>query len=289
MSEHIILDPSILIKYREVTFNHKPKNALKNINDALDFVNQRGFIFFWPNKEVVFPNLWGAVAGKRAVADNHDDPAHITWRWKDNMLGKNCWYYAKIIRIRSTIISLNLLPYFYALSPNFGNPEEDYLVSYHDGELSNDEKMIYEAILKKGPLDTITLRTAANLTSNINSSRFTRAINLLQKDFRIMPVEISDKGAWHYSFVYDATHRNFSHLPEIARTISEKDAAREIMRSYFKSLGGSTYAQIKRFFQWSESMIRNSLKDLKNKNEIRGNGYFEDSSEEWYTIGSLIN
>jgi len=61
---------------------------LKNIDSALKYVEKRGFILFWPIMEVEYASLWKAVAGNREVASNHDDPGHITWRWKDEMLGK---------------------------------------------------------------------------------------------------------------------------------------------------------------------------------------------------------
>ncbi len=66
------------------------------------------------------PSLWTAVAGDRPVADKHDDPGHITWGWKYKALGKKIWYYAKTLRKKATMISLEIAPYFYALSENYG-------------------------------------------------------------------------------------------------------------------------------------------------------------------------
>ncbi|MSP13309.1 MAG: hypothetical protein EXR62_10185 [Chloroflexi bacterium] len=48
------------------------------MEEAITYLNQRGFIFFWPIKDVVLPSLWGAVAGNRPVAAEHDDPGHVT-------------------------------------------------------------------------------------------------------------------------------------------------------------------------------------------------------------------
>jgi hypothetical protein len=36
------------------------------------------------------------------VPNDHDDPGQITWRWKDDKLGKNIWYYGKILRRKAT-------------------------------------------------------------------------------------------------------------------------------------------------------------------------------------------
>ncbi len=45
-------------------------------------------------------------------------PAMVTWGWKDDSLGKTIWYYGKILRRKATFISLEVAPYFYALSEN---------------------------------------------------------------------------------------------------------------------------------------------------------------------------
>ena len=103
---------ALLDEYQAKTFRTSPGRQLKTARDAVDFVNQRGFILFWPDPKMDFPNLWQAVAGKRPVPDEHDDPGHITWEWKDSMLDKKVWYYARVIRQRNTMISLQSLPIF---------------------------------------------------------------------------------------------------------------------------------------------------------------------------------
>ena len=109
--------------YRAQTYHLKPALRLRSEDDAVRFVNERGFAYFWPIKGVELPSLWAAVAGARPVADAHDDPGHVTWGWKDKLLGAKKWFYAKFLRGRATMISLKTLPYFYALSENYGAPD----------------------------------------------------------------------------------------------------------------------------------------------------------------------
>ena len=125
----------IIQTYRQDTFRISSKSRIKTREEAIRYVNQRGFIYFWPIKDITLPSLWVAVAGDRPVADAHDDPGHVTWGWKDGLLGKKRWYYAKVLRKKSTIISLKTAPYFYALSENYGAPKEDYLVQYMQAEI----------------------------------------------------------------------------------------------------------------------------------------------------------
>ena len=42
-------------------------------------------------KGIAFPSLWTAVAGDRPFADEHDDPGHVTWGWKDTAPGQRIW------------------------------------------------------------------------------------------------------------------------------------------------------------------------------------------------------
>jgi hypothetical protein len=96
MQAEISINTEKLQKYRDKTFCFLPRNRLRNKQDAIGFVNTRGAVFFWPIKGIDFPSLWGGVAGDRNVPNNHDDPAHVTWGWKDDLLGKKVWFYAKV-------------------------------------------------------------------------------------------------------------------------------------------------------------------------------------------------
>ena len=214
--------------YRAQTYRLNPGLQLKSRDEAVSYVNERGFVFFWPITQVNLPSLWTATAGDRPVADAHDDPGHVTWGWKDSLLGQKAWYYAKILRKKGTMVSLQVVPYFYALSENYGTPEEDYLTIYEQGRLTLEEKLVYEALLDNGPLDTIALRKAAHMTSRESESRFNRALTELQAGFKIVPVGVTKSGAWHYAFAYDIATRPYPELIEQSRYIGELDARQKI-------------------------------------------------------------
>jgi hypothetical protein len=181
--------------YRSNTFRLRPGQRIQHKEEAVQFVRDRGFVFFWPIKEITLPSLWVAVAGDRPVADAHDDPGHVTWGWKDSLLGKHEWYYAKVLRKRATMISMELAPYFYALTENYGSPDEDYLTLYEMGRLTLEARQVYEALLREGPLDSIALRKAARLSSRESEGRFSKAITDLQADFKVVPVAVTNAGA----------------------------------------------------------------------------------------------
>ncbi len=250
-----------LNKFRAETFHLTPAKPLASQSQALKFVNQRGFIFLWPIKDVDLPSLWTAVAGDRPVSDQHNDPGHITWGWKDQALPKRIWYYAKILRRKATLISLDTAPYFYALSENYGSPEEDHLIAYEDGRMTLSSKNIYDSLLKEGPLDSISLRKAARMTS-AKESEWNRALEDLQMDFKILPVGIADAGAWKYAFIYQLTSRHFPELPDVARHISESKARSKLLELYFASVGAATVRDVTRLFGWGSELSHRSLARL---------------------------
>jgi len=224
---------------------------------------------FWPIKGVIMPSLWAAVAGDRPVPNAHDDPGHVTWGWKDAALGKQWWYYAKVLRKKATLIALRLAPYFYALSENFGSPEEDYLDQYRHGLLTLEAKTVYETLLREGPLSTVALRKATNLTAATATSPFNRALDTLQADFKILPVGVAEAGAWRYAFVYDCVHRHYPALPEQARAIGISEAQRVLLEHYICSVGAAEERDVRKVFQWAPADITQALKALVETDVIR--------------------
>ena len=249
--------------FRRLTFRLAPELKLRDVEDAVAFVRERGFVYFWPIKEVLFPSLWTAVAGNRPVADAHDDPGHVTWGWKDCMLGKRRWYYAKVLRGKATMIDLEVLPYFYALSENYGEPEADYLQLYADGLLSQPAKLIYEMLLRGGAMDTVHLRQAVHMTRRSSDSAFARGMTELQREFRILPVGVSQSGGWRYSFIYEPVHRHFPDLPEQARDIGRGEAREKLACLYFRAVGAATEGAMRKFFQWKPADVKRTLETLR--------------------------
>ena len=162
---------------REFRYRRTPERAVATPEQALDFVNEVGFCFFWPIKDIEMPSLFHAIAGRvRDVPNEHGDPdISRSWGWKDDALDKRRWYYGKLLRRRATLISLDLLPTFYAASENFGDVL-DYLDEYRDGHLTAEAKDIYEALLEQGPLDTIRLRRESRMSAESAKARFNRAL-----------------------------------------------------------------------------------------------------------------
>lgn len=274
--------------YQARTFRYTADLRLRSRDEAVQFVQERGFVYFWPITGILLPSLWGAVAGDRPVADAHDDPGHVTWGWKDALLGSTAWYYAKILRKKATMISFDLLPFFYALSENYGAYEEDYLTQYEQGRMTSEAKAIYEALLDKGRLDTVELRRVTHMSSPGSEGRFNRAMTDLQVDFKILPVGVTQSGAWHYAFAYDIVARHYPELPEKAHQIRENEAREEMAEGYFRSLGAAQLRDVTKLFGWRPAEAERAVNALVNTGRLLRDCQLEGQSGDWLVSVELV-
>lgn len=276
-----------LMKHRARTYNLPPSKALTTPAQALRFVERRGFAYFWPIKGVDLPSLWVAVAGDRPVADEHDDPGHVTWGWKDAALSKKIWYYGKILRRKATLISLEVAPYFYALSENYGAPEEDYLIAYREGRLTQAARQIYETLLDNGALNSIDLRRIAKL-ANAKEAEFNKGLEQLQADFKILPIGVAEAGAWRYSHIYEMTSRHFPDLAEQARAIGESQARRKLLELYFESVGAAQARDVLKLFGWRREVAGRVLDRLVKEGNLMRTSHPKHEGE-WFALPSLCH
>jgi hypothetical protein len=277
-----------ILAYREDTFRLKPGLKVRSKEQAVDFANERGFIYFWPIKDITLPSLWAAVAGDRPVPDAHDDPGHVTWGWKDQLLPQRRWHYAKVLRKKATIISLDLLPCFYALSENYGEPEQDYLDQYKAGRMTHDAKTVFEVLLEKGPLDTQELRRQARMTSRESDSAFNRAIEFLQADFKVQPVGVAEVGRWKYAFKYECVHRWNPELAERARPIRQSQARAALLESYLRSVGAAQIRQADLLFGWPKVETRKAVDSLVASGLAVGDVSVPEHGDGWVVLNQFL-
>ncbi len=277
-----------ILEYREETYRLKPRLKVRSKEGAIDYVNERGFVYFWPIKDVTLPSVWGAVAGDRPVPDAHDDPGHVTWGWKDELLGAHKWHYAKVLRKKATMISLEVLPHFYALSQNYGEPEQDYLDQYKAGQMTYDAKTVYEVLLEKGPLDTQELRRQSRMTAKASDSPFNRAIEFLQADFKVQPVGVAEVGRWKYAFIYECVHRWNPDLAEQARPVRQSQARENLVGLYLKSVGAVQAKQVDMLFGWGKTETQKTVHALVRSGLLTLDVGVPEHGDGWLALTSLV-
>lgn len=238
---------------RAETFHWNERTRLKDAKAIQAFVKARGVCLLFPVQNMDMPNVYQAVAGyDKDMTAKHDDYAiSLTWTTKDSALDKRWWYYGKLLRSKATLVSLDLLPCFYALSENFGNEAEDYLEEYEAGALSADAKNIYEALLKHGAMHAIDIKRKAGLYGDELKGRFDKALTELQVGLKVLPVGVAEAGAWRYAFIYQIVSRWYPELPAQARAFTRADARAAILTRHLSNVIYSTPKDIARIFGWA--------------------------------------
>jgi uncharacterized protein YcaQ len=186
------------------------------------------------------------------------------------------------------MIAMEVVPFFYALSENYGSPEEDHVILYEQGRLTLEAKLVYQALLDEGPLDTITLKKVARLSSPENESRFNRALTDLQADFKIVPVGVSEAGSWKYAFIYDIATRKYPDLIEKTRFINEERARVKLLELFLLSMGAVQMHEIVKLFHWEPSVAAEALKVLMRDEIIHSDVDIEGCDEHWIVLSSLM-
>lgn len=263
------LTPARIAALRDARYRRKRSLRLKDADDIRAFVDDVGVCLLFPIQGIEMPNVYQAVAGgEKALTPQHDDP-HIalTWNTKDQALDKRWWYYGKLIKGKATLVSLDLLPHFYALSENFGG-EDDYLHEYQSGALSADAKNIYAALLRHGPLHAIDLKRKANLYGDALKGRFDKALTELQVGLKVLPVGVAEAGAWRYAFIYDIVSRWFPDVSERARTITRGEAQATILSRHLRNVICATPKDVSRLFGWSAQETATAIRRLVERGEV---------------------
>jgi hypothetical protein len=262
-----------ILSRRAVNYRRTPERRVQTVEAAQAFVDEVGFCHFWPIKGIEMPSLFHAIAGReRDVPNAHDDPdLSKSWGWKDESLDRKWWYYGKLLRRRATMVSLDMLPFFYALSDNYGDLL-DYLEEYRAGTMTAEAKWIYEALLENGKLDTIKLREKARLSADSAKARFDRALTELQVGLKVVPVGIARTGAWNYAFYYELFQRWFPEIPERARHIKRSEARRTLVLRYLDNVVAADRKMIEKVFhvhKWTSRELDRTLATLLEDGAIR--------------------
>lgn len=260
-----------LERRREEIYRLRPALRLRSEEEAAQWIDRVGFCLLFPVKGIELPNLWEAVCGRRRVltSEHYTEGMDETWTWKDTLPARKRVFYAKLLRGKATLVSMTLLPYFYALSENYGEID-DYLLEYEEGRLTDEAKRVFEALLRHGgPASTGILRREAGLGGKDNMARFDRAIHELQRGFKIVKVGISESNAWKYSYVYDLFVRWLPEVPQQAREITRGQAMRRLVTQYLTTVVVAEPASIGWLFGWEPEPTARLLERMVGEGLIR--------------------
>src|SRR5690606_4527124 len=101
-----------------------------------------------------------------------------------------------------------------------------------------------------------------------SETRFAKAMSDLQGLFMILPVAVTESGAWHYSFAYDISARHYPDLPDIAHQISEYSAREKILKAFACSMGVFEIQEPARLLRWTSDQVFTTVKNMVGHGEL---------------------
>ncbi|MGH9774095.1 MAG: AlkZ-related protein [Candidatus Acidiferrales bacterium] len=218
--------------------------------EAGKFIDAAGFCVLFPLKNVALPSLYFAASRKRNA--DWDAYAIKIWNWKDELGGRRRAFYGKYFRGRGSFISLGMLPRLIALEKT-AVAAGDHENFYRLGRISENARLIWESLERRGPLATLELRHECKMTTVAGNKRFKRAMTELGRLLIVVHFGTEKETAAWSSGKFELVCRAFPREMVAARKITENAARAAVARKYLENHAHANAAQIARLFGWSIS------------------------------------
>ena len=218
--------PDDIEDFRDERWRREGTRQIDNVIDAEAFIEQAGFAACLIDSRRPGPSLYVGVCGRRdAVMPRNvqkDEEASLTWRLKDELVGRGKVYYAKLSRGKATFLAPRMIPYFHAV---WGVRKAD-----EKKRLSKYARAVLQALRKEWELSTSDLRKDSGVADRV---RFNKAMDELQSAMIVVPSEV----VYAPKFTYIWTIGAGRFPDELMRRVKRDEALKEIARCFLSGAG----------------------------------------------------
>jgi hypothetical protein len=176
------------------------------------------------------------------------------------------------------MLSLDMLPYFYALSGRTGERDE-YVRASVRGGLSPMARRIMEAFGRHSHLSTQQLRQAVQRGGTVGRGSFAQAMTELQTK---MFIARGDEDRRPFSSTWSPVRILFAPQIRKARQISAQQARKVILEQHFRNQLVCTVPGIRRVFRWSRQEVYQPLGELLSRGIVGSEGIVEGTTGRTY-------
>jgi len=218
--------PEEVEAYRDHVWRREPERRVEGAPAAEKLVEEVGFCASMTDARRPGPSLYIAVCGRR---DAHmprnvqkDPESSQTWVLKDEVMRRGRVYYAKIAKARTFFVAPRLIPHFNAL---WGVPRRK-----ESEVLSAEARAILKVLRREWEMATADLRRASKVEER---NRFTRALDELQRTFKVAPQEVLYE-PW-FTYIWALPEARFHR--ELSVKVTRAEALREVARAFLDGAG----------------------------------------------------
>ncbi len=235
---------------------------VRGVRSAAAFVDRVGVAVVFPSDDLVLPSLWEVAVGSgELIVFVHDEQGkrvlspelERVWSLHDWLAAERLACVGKHVRNRLALISLAMLPAFYALTGRAGD-EDDFQDS---DALSPLELDLAEALLEDGPQTGPELRGRLGLR---DARRVKRALEALQRKLVITRAGEAEQPQGWAAAIFDLVARRY---PECTRCLpGSATARREVADAVLRTAGELSAADLAAVLGQSRAEAAAALDDL---------------------------
>jgi hypothetical protein len=226
---------SIVEEYRDRKWRRAPDLRVETAAQVEQLVEDIGFCYTMTDIRTDLPSVYISVCGRR---DAHmpknvqkDPEASLSWILKDEVMRNGKVYYGKLNKGKAMFIAPRLVPYFNAIWGISRTAERS--------ALSVSAQKVLKVLREEWEMATVDLRTETGITSR---KFMTRAIDTLQKHFKVIPSE----AVYAPKFTYIWTLAEARFPEQLSQKIKRKDALRELARAFLLMQGATKKGELAR-------------------------------------------
>lgn len=218
--------PEPIEALRDQAWRRDAESRIEDRSAAESFIEEVGFCNALTDRRHPGPSLYIAVCGRR---DAHlprnvqkDPECRLAWTIKDEVIRRGKIYYAKLARARTTFVAPRLICHFNAI---WGVPKDREASVLSDGA-----RAVLRVLRREWEMGTRDLREASGIVSR---PQFNKAIDELQKTFKVIPSEVIYEPG--FTYVWSLAEGRFP--VDLKKRVSREVALREIARAYLAGAG----------------------------------------------------
>ena len=227
--------PEEIEAYRDRKWRREPERRIEDACAAEGFIEEIGFCGALTDSRRIGPSVYIAVCGRRDAympRNVQKDPeSALAWTIKDEVMRRGRVFYGKLLRGRTTFIARSLIPHFHAI---WGVPRADESIL-----LSDDARSVLRVLRREWEMASRDLRQASRVADRI---RFNRAVDELQKTFKVIPSDVIYKPA--FTYIWSLTENRF--LEELKTSDTSEESLKEIARAYLNGAGMTLRRELSR-------------------------------------------
>jgi len=235
--------------YRRQKWRLGARGRLRTLAQTADFVDEVGMCLLFACREIPLPKIYDCAA-----ADVN------WWVWKDQLQERKRAYNGRIVRRKATLVSMKLLPAFYA-AYQAGGGYAMYEEEYYWGKLGELANRIAKHLDRNGPTPTDVLRRALMPQGKQYTRRFHAALFELQSKFKIVSSGLEER-SWGVRVLDLFVNWIPPEVERAAENMSRDEAVRLICRAFMDTAGAIPEASLPRMFGWPRSETSGIVRSL---------------------------